>query len=138
MISSKSLFVILLVFGIGGLAAKTQLPRLVVNFEWSKENLCQNGISPELKIQGIPIETTKLKWNLTDLQAPAYNHGGGTLVYLGTNTIPKGTLIGYNGPCPPMNSPHVYKFSIKALDAEGKVIAFGTGKRRCNRWQLRH
>ena len=53
-----------------------------------------------------------------------YDHGGGTVVYKNSNSIPKGALKNYQGPSPVYGSPR-YEISVKAIDEDGKVIAFG-------------
>jgi phosphatidylethanolamine-binding protein (PEBP) family uncharacterized protein len=64
---------------------------------------------------------------MIDLQVPDYPHGGGSVSYSGSGSIPYGAFS-YKGPCPP--SPHTYEFTVKALDASGNVLATGKAKRR--------
>jgi hypothetical protein len=59
-----------------------------------------------------------------------YNHGGGTFANNGSNLIPEGALKKYEGPYPPGNMRPHYEISVKALDENGKVIAFGKKIRR--------
>ena len=59
-----------------------------------------------------------------------YNHGGGTVVNDESNVIPEGALKNYEGPYPPAFSRPRYELSVKALDENGQVIAFGKKTRR--------
>ena len=59
-----------------------------------------------------------------------YNHGGGTVGSDGSNVIGEGALKKYEGPYPPGNMKPRYEISVKALDENGKVIAFGKKMRR--------
>ena len=54
-----------------------------------------------------------------------YNHGGGTFAYDGSNLIPVGVLKEYQGPCPVSYHPPRYEITVKAIDENGNVIAFG-------------
>lgn len=60
---------------------------------------------------------------MTDLNAPAYPHGGGQFIYAGETTIPCRAIKGdYDGPSPPPGTVHTYRWTIEALDANGKVL----------------
>lgn len=80
-----------------------------------------------MKVSGVPKGVVKLKFKMVDLNAPSYHHGGGTVKYKGSGKLAYGAFR-YKGPCPPM--PHVYKFTVKALDAKGKTLAKATAKKR--------
>jgi len=101
---------------------------LKVEYAWTASDNCST-ISPEIKVSGIPAATKELVVTLTDLDFPAYPHGGGTVQYTVTNasfTIPRGALKQYDGPCPP-SAPHSYTIQVDAVDDKGVIV--GTGKK---------
>ena len=89
------------------------------------------GASPEFELRGVPSGTARLDLRMTDLMVPSFHHGGGVVAYSGQSTIPCGALgAGFVGPSPPKPQVHTYRFTIKALDAAGKVIGETTAERR--------
>lgn len=98
-----------------------------MSFEWGPTGKCFDSKSPPIKLSGVPKGTAKLRFRMRDLDAPNYHHGGGTVAYSGANSLPYGAFR-YKGPCPP--SPHVYRFSVDALDAKGKKLGSATAKKR--------
>ena len=50
---------------------------------------------------------------------------GGKFEYDGSNLIPVGALKNYEGPCPMTSMNPRYEIRVKAIDENGKVIAFG-------------
>lgn len=106
---------------------------MTIEFEWSKENLCNRGVSPQIVLHGVPPATARFKASLKDLQMMSYNHGGGVYENDGSGIIPRGALKNYRGPCPPMGAVHRYRFTVQALDAAGAVLAQGEKTVPCNR-----
>lgn len=96
---------------------------LQVDYSWTKANSC-SSVSPPIKVSGIPSTTKELKVTLTDFDAPNYNHGGGTVKYEGSGTIPAGALKNYTGPCPPSGT-HSYAIKVDAVDAAGVIVGSG-------------
>ncbi len=103
---------------------------LDVEFTWDGIRRC-TGISPEIRVANIPEGTVAFQVKLKDHDSPDYNHGGGTVPNDGSGIIAKkalkpdfGLKNRYRGPCPPMGS-HTYEFTVKAVDADGKVLAEG-------------
>ena len=47
------------------------------------------------------------------------------MTYDGSDRIPVGALKNYEGPCPMSNMNPRYEIRVKAIDGNGKVIAFG-------------
>ncbi len=112
-------------FGCAGTQNQTTVPALTVSFTWDSSERCSRT-SPEIYLDAIPADTQTFKIKLKDLDAPKWNHGGGTVANDGSGTIPSGALkSGYNGPCPPSGS-HRYRFIVEAVDNGGRVI--GTGQ----------
>jgi len=96
-----------------------------VSFDWGPTKKCFDSKSPPMRLSGVPTGTTRLDIRMVDLNARGYNHGGGRVSYIGQNQLPYGAFR-YKGPCPPAR--HTYEFTVKALDASGKVL--GTAKAR--------
>ena len=96
----------------------TNLAPLSVAFEWSSADKCATS-SPAFTVSGVPEGTAKLKFKMTDLDVPSYNHGGGTVAFNG-DQIPAGAFT-YKGPCPPSGS-HDYQWKVEALNAAGDTI----------------
>ena len=87
--------------------------------------------SPEFRIGDVPRGTVRLDLRMTDLMVRSFHHGGGVVTYAGQGTIPCGALDGgYVGPSPPAGQVHLYRWTVKALDAAGKVLATATAERK--------
>lgn len=112
------------VFGAGSaLVLASPASALSASFAW-----CGSG-SPGFTVGGVPKGTTKLRFDMVDLNVPSYRHGGGSVDYSGQKSIPCGALgWGYSGPNPPAGQVHTYEFTIQAIGADGKTL--GTAKAR--------
>jgi phosphatidylethanolamine-binding protein (PEBP) family uncharacterized protein len=97
---------------------------LGVAYDWTKADECASK-SPAFTISNVPADTQSLVFRMTDLHVPSYNHGGGTVPYSGSGTIPAGAFF-YKGPCPP-NGTHDYEFTVTAVNAAGDT-ALARGK----------
>lgn len=84
--------------------------------------------SPAFALNAVPKGTQTLKFNMTDLQVPAYRHGGGTVKFTGQRNVACGELNNFVGPSPPPPQVHTYEFVIEAVGADGAVL--GTAKAR--------
>jgi phosphatidylethanolamine-binding protein (PEBP) family uncharacterized protein len=106
------------------LAATTSaLADMKTSFDWGPTKKCFDSKSPPIKVSGVPAGTKQLDIRMMDMDAPDYNHGGGKVAYTGQTDLPYGAFS-YTGPCPPMA--HKYRFTVKALDADGKVVGTAT------------
>ena len=123
MITRNTVLIILLII-IGCSKDYSDLPQISVEFSWLKDQSCFDERSPEITLKNIPNNTELLKAKMVDIDN-SYNHGGGTVTYDGSDRIPVGALKKYKGPCPMMNMNPRYEISVKAIDENGKVIAFG-------------
>lgn len=108
-------------------AVATPASAMGVSFSWGPTKKCFDRSSPPMTVSGVPEGTAKLRIRMVDLNAPGYPHGGGTVAWKGNGKLPYGAFR-YQGPCPP--SPHVYQFTVEALDAKGKVIGKASAKKR--------
>jgi phosphatidylethanolamine-binding protein (PEBP) family uncharacterized protein len=61
---------------------------------------------------------------MTDLDAPNFIHGGGSVGYDGQQLIPRGAFS-YRGPCPP-GGQHRYQWTVDAEDGAGHTLATAT------------
>jgi phosphatidylethanolamine-binding protein (PEBP) family uncharacterized protein len=100
-----------------------QASAMGLNFSWSGTTAC-SGRSPAFTVSSVPKGTSKLRFNMVDLDVPNYPHGGGTVAYTGGGSIPAGAF-GYTGPCPPSGR-HNYRWTVQALDDSGKTLATAT------------
>jgi len=98
-----------------------------VSFEWGPTKKCFDPNSPPFKLSGVPSGTAALDFHMTDKNAPNFNHGGGQVPFKGETSLPYGAFK-YKGPCPPSGT-HTYVFTVKALDANGKVLAMAKAQR---------
>ena len=87
--------------------------------------------SPAFQLRGVPKGTAKINLTMMDLDVPTFQHGGGDVPYSGQNTIACGALskATYSGPAPPSGA-HTYRWTIKALNAGGGVLAQTTAQRK--------
>lgn len=88
-------------------------------FSWAGIEACKR-VSPEFQLTGVPAGTKRLRFEMHDLNVPAFHHGGSTVAYSGT-TVKQGA-IRYIGPCPPGGEHHRYRWDVQALDAAGTVL----------------
>jgi len=110
--------IVTLVMG-AGIVVATQGPAaaLSASFKW-----CPSG-SPSFALGGVPKGTTKIRFDMVDLNVPSYRHGGGSVDYKGQKSVPCGSFgWGYNGPSPPPGQVHTYEFTVQAIGADGKVL----------------
>lgn len=99
-----------------------------VDFSWADTTACFDPKSPPFSLQGVPAGTKQLRFVITDLDAPNFVHGGGTVAYAGQDQVDRGAFS-YRGPCPPSGQ-HTYRWTIEALDAAGRTLATATVSKR--------
>ena len=92
-----------------------------LSFSWTGVARCSSS-PPAFTLSDVPLGTSRLAFNMVDLNVPSYPHGGGTISYQGGNQIAAGSFS-YKGPCPPEHQRHNYRWTVKALDAGGKTLA---------------
>ena len=107
------------------LASPAAAQSFSASFRWCPQ------ASPAFSLRGVPKGTAKINLTMMDLDVPSFQHGGGDVAYSGQNSIPCGALskATYSGPNPPSGS-HTYRWTIKALNAGGGVLAQTTAQRR--------
>ncbi len=98
-----------------------------LSFSWGPTKKCFDSKSPPMTVSAVPAGTKKLKFQMVDLDAPTYPHGGGTVAWTGAGSLPYGAFS-YKGPCPP--APHTYQFTVKAIGEDGKTLATAKASKR--------
>lgn len=93
-----------------------------LSFEWGDIPSCTSGNpnrvdNPVFTLKNVPAGTKFLSFNMTDLDKPSFNHGGGTIEYSGQDVIAPGAFK-YESPCPP-DGTHTYEWSVKAKESDG-------------------
>ena len=99
---------------------------MTVSFSWGPTKKCFDRNSPPIRISGVPTGTRRLDFVMRDLDAPNFQHGGGSVRYRGQTSLGYGAFH-YKGPCPP--EPHSYEISVTAVDASGKTLAAASARR---------
>jgi phosphatidylethanolamine-binding protein (PEBP) family uncharacterized protein len=106
------------------LAANTSSARaaeFLVDFTWEGTASCFDPQSPPFTVSSAPQGTKSMNFEMKDLDAPSYPHGGGTIPYSGQSEVKRGAFA-YRGPCPPSGQ-HSYQWTVKALDERGNALA---------------
>ena len=90
-----------------------------LSFAWGATPACSGGrpavvASPEFRLANVPPGTRVIVFEMIDLAAPDFRHGGGTVAYAGGDLVPAGAFR-YLGPCPPAG-PHRYRWTATARD----------------------
>jgi phosphatidylethanolamine-binding protein (PEBP) family uncharacterized protein len=123
--SAKAAFALALIalaFALGARPASA----FTISFDW-----CRQGSSPNFQLRDVPHGTVNLRFAMTDLDRPAFRHGGGTVGYRGQPEVPCDAFAsGFVGPSPPPGEVHTYEFSIQALAPDGTVLGTTTARRR--------
>ncbi|HKS83996.1 MAG TPA: YbhB/YbcL family Raf kinase inhibitor-like protein [Pseudolabrys sp.] len=91
-----------------------------ISVDWKGTAACFDPQSPAIRLTDVPKGTARIAFHMTDLDAPHFPHGGGTVAYSGQPSLAKGAFT-YKGPCPP--APHRYHWTAEALDAAGRALA---------------
>jgi phosphatidylethanolamine-binding protein (PEBP) family uncharacterized protein len=99
-----------------------------VDFTWEGTAKCFDPKSPPFSVSGVPAGTKVFRFAMTDLDAPSFPHGGGTVPYSGQTRIERGAFA-YKGPCPPQGQ-HSYQWTIEAQDGTGKTLATATATKK--------
>lgn len=123
-----------LIFALAALAlsATTAAAEFTISFNWGNTPACNTGrartvASPAFVVRGLPKGTTSVEFRMKDLDAPAYNHGGGKVKMSQGGTVPAGAFK-YKGPCPPRQV-HRYRWTATARQG-GKVLGRAEATRR--------
>jgi phosphatidylethanolamine-binding protein (PEBP) family uncharacterized protein len=97
-------------------------PRMGVDFGFAAKHKCQ-GVSPEIRLTGVPAGVSKYDVRMVDLDVPSFNHWNETLPATGS-VIREGAGKAYYGPCPPSGT-HRYQIAVTARDGKNQRVAYG-------------
>lgn len=100
------------------------LPLLGIQAEFTSKNLCSLGVSPELRLGGVPAGAATYRWRLTNvgvLRGPTWQAD----VPADGAIIPEGAIADFPTPCPGEQQTMVYRFEVMALAADGRPLAYG-------------
>jgi phosphatidylethanolamine-binding protein (PEBP) family uncharacterized protein len=100
----------------------TTQPRMGVDFDFAAKHKCQ-GVSPEIRLTGVPTGVSKYDVRMVDLDVPSFNHWNETLPATGS-VIREGAGKAYYGPCPPSGT-HRYQIAVTARDGKNQPVAYG-------------
>jgi hypothetical protein len=76
--------------------------------------------SPKFLLKNLPAATAEIEFQMADLDAPSFKHGGGKVKNTGSSEVAAGSF-NFIGPCPP--SPHRYEWTITARGPDGRRLA---------------
>jgi phosphatidylethanolamine-binding protein (PEBP) family uncharacterized protein len=96
-------------------------------FSWVGIPACSSA-PPAFKLVNAPAGTKFIDFELTDLDAPGFHHGGGVVAFNGGDVVPSASFA-YTGPCPPGGGTHQYQWTATALDANKGELARATATR---------
>ena len=130
-VSKKVLKVISIVL-VAGFSQSVIAGDFSFTFEWGKIPLCDSGYpgdvpNPIFSLSNVPAGTKKINMFMSDLDAPNYDHGGGTIEYKGQNVIQPGAFK-YTSPCPPSGT-RTYEWVAWVKDANDDTIGKATAKK---------
>ena len=127
----KSIFAPVLALALAILVAAPAMAQLMgfaVAFTWEDTGSCFDPKSPPFTLSNVPHGTAVLSFQMQDMDAPSYPHGGGMVAYRGQSQLPRGAFS-YKGPCPPSGQ-HSYQWTVKAVDGNGKTLAVAQAMKR--------
>jgi hypothetical protein len=79
-----------LYFEISNSASNNQKSSLSLHFSWAGIAAC-GSTSPAFELDSVPADTKQLRFMMTDLNMPSFDHGGSTVAYTG-NTVERGAV----------------------------------------------
>ena len=123
------------IFGMMLLSSNAHADTFAFAFDWENVKLCTSGRpntvpNPLFKIVGMPDGTTYIRFKMKDLDAPAYNHGGGWVKMDSDGTVAPESFR-YKSPCPP-DGQHTYEWTAIAKSKKGfggKTLGVATATR---------
>lgn len=104
--------------------AQAQGTVIGLSFSWAGTGRCFDPQPPAFRLSEVPAGTRILRFQMTDLDAPHFMHGGGDVAWSGQAVIPRGAFT-YRGPCPP-GGQHRYRWTVTALGAGGAALGSGS------------
>lgn len=100
------------------------LPPLGVRFEFLSKNLCEEGISPGVRLGGVPANTAAYRLRITNTSVLAAQRWEGT-INGDTPLIPEGSIADFDAPCPGDQQTLSFRLEVMALASDGHPLAYG-------------
>jgi len=100
------------------------LPPLGARLEFHSKNLCGQGVSPEIRLGGVPSNTASFRLRLTNVSVLSATRWEKT-IKAETGVIPEGSFPDYDAPCPGEKQTFSYRLEVMALAGDGQPIAYG-------------
>lgn len=101
-----------------------ELPRLIVSTGFALQNLCNDGVSPAIKVAGAPRGTTRYRVKMTNVSVVLQTAWQDTLPATPSG-IAEGAAPSYPPPCMGTYQQYAYRFEVMALDTTGRPLAYG-------------
>lgn len=103
------------------------LPSIGIQAEFTSRNLCAPGVSPEMRLGGVPPRTATYRWRMTNvsvLSAPSWQAD----IPAKGSVIAEGAVPDFPAPCLgelERPRPTSFRFEIMALAENGEPLAYG-------------
>lgn len=101
------------------------LPPLGARFEFLSKNLCSEGISPEIRLGGIPADAASYRLQISNISVVAAPRWEATVVKAETPVIPAGAIANFDAPCPGEQQSFLYRLEVMAIARDGRPLAYG-------------
>lgn len=110
------------------------LPRLSVTTQFDIQNLCDIGVSPQIRLSSVPDSATNYVVQITDIDVLIESPWRENIPLASKSEIPEGAAKTFVGPCIGDNlrfaplAPSGYRFRVEVLaeDAAAKPLAYGS------------
>lgn len=126
--SRISLTVAILALGATGCANERgphpNLPPIGSQMEFSSRNLCSEGVSPQIRLGGVPSGTASYRLRLTNVSVLTSTRWEAT-VSAESPIIAEGAIANFDPPCPGEQQTFTYRLEIMALAADGQPLGYG-------------
>jgi hypothetical protein len=101
-----------------------ELPFMAVSSAFRVANLCSLGVSPEIRLVGVPQGTALYRLMVTNVSVLRATRQRVEVAAAGP-TIPEGALTEFELPCPSELQTMNYRFEVMAIAADGRPLAYG-------------
>ena len=109
------------------------LPRLSVDAEFAIQNLCDIGVSPQIRLANVPHDTAKYLVQITNTYVLIQTPWREVIPASSMSEIPEGAAKTYVAPCigdnlrfPPLaRDGYLYRVEVLAEDATDRPLAYG-------------
>jgi hypothetical protein len=102
------------------------LPPLGVRVDFFSQNLCEQGVSPEIRLGGVPANAASYRLRLTNVSVLNARPREMTAKADGA-VIPEGTFSDFEAPCIGELQTSEFRLEVMALANDGRPLAYGWG-----------